>query len=95
MGLYITFRTSRKSPTKTSTCLRCNIHLVEIAFSRNIAFFAGSMLAVMLALSFYDQDVLTAEHAISFMASLGKNLRSQIFFKRDYQNLFHLNIYQG
>jgi len=39
--------------------------------AKNIAFFAGSMLAVMLALSFYDQDVLTAEHAISFMASLG------------------------
>eukprot|EP00111_Clytia_hemisphaerica_P007397 TCONS_00021510-protein len=39
--------------------------------AKNIAFFAGSILAVMLVLSFYDQDVLTAEHVISFMAILG------------------------
>lgn len=38
---------------------------------RNIAFFAGAILAVLLGLSFYDQDVLTAEHVISFMATLG------------------------
>lgn len=41
-------------------------------FYRNIAFFAGAILAVMLGLSFYDQDVLTAEHVISSMACLGK-----------------------
>ena len=46
---------------------------------RNIAFFAGSILAVMLALSFYDQDVLTAEHAISFMVMLGE-IRLEILF---------------
>lgn len=40
-------------------------------FARNIAFFLGAVLAVMLGLSFYDQDVLTAEHVISFMATLG------------------------
>ena len=39
---------------------------------RNIAFFTGAILAVMLGLSFYDQDVLTAEHVISFMATLGE-----------------------
>ena len=40
-------------------------------FFRNIAFFAGAMLAVLLAFSFYDQDVLKAEHVISTMAALG------------------------
>jgi len=40
-------------------------------FARNIAFFAGALLAVLLGLSFYDQDVLTAENVISFMAVLG------------------------
>lgn len=39
--------------------------------AKNCAFFAGAILAVMLGLSFYDQDVLSAEHAISFMATLG------------------------
>jgi len=39
---------------------------------RNVAFFAGAILAVMLSLSFYDQDILTAENAISFMAILGR-----------------------
>ena len=54
--------------------------LMILSFSsfRNIAFFAGSILAVMLVLSFIDQDVLTAEHVISFMAMLGKTLSTGI-----------------
>ena len=38
---------------------------------RSIAFFAGAILAVLLGLSFYDQDVLTADNVLSFMATLG------------------------
>ncbi|XP_065667140.1 autophagy-related protein 9A isoform X2 [Hydra vulgaris] len=40
-------------------------------FAKNIAFFSGAILAVLLGLSFYDKDVLTAEHVLSFMATLG------------------------
>ena len=44
--------------------------LVKFYF-RNITFFSGAILAVLLGLSFYDKDVLTAEHVLSFMATLG------------------------
>ena len=44
---------------------------------RTIAFFAGAILAVLLGLSFYDQDVLTVDNVLSFMATLGtSSLRS-------------------
>lgn len=38
---------------------------------RNLAFFAGSLLAVLLALTVYDEDVLTVEHVLSAITVLG------------------------
>jgi len=38
---------------------------------RHMAFFAGSMLAVLIILTVVDEDVLTVEHVIAIMTVLG------------------------
>ena len=40
-------------------------------FFRNIAFFAGSILAVLVILVVYDEDVLTVEHVLTTTTILG------------------------
>jgi autophagy-related protein 9 len=39
--------------------------------ARNIAFLAGSVLAVLVLLTVYDEDVITVEHVITLMSALG------------------------
>ena len=38
---------------------------------RNLAFFAGALLSVLVCLSLFDQDVLKADYVIAIMAGLG------------------------
>lgn len=45
-------------------------HLGNV-IARNVAFFAGSVLAVLLLLSVYDEDVITVEHVLSAITVLG------------------------
>lgn len=45
-------------------------HLMNV-IARNVAFFAGSVLAVLLLLSVYDEDVITVEHVLSAITILG------------------------
>ncbi|CAN7997618.1 unnamed protein product, partial [Ixodes hexagonus] len=45
-------------------------HLMNV-LAKNAAFFAGSILAVLLALTVYDEDVLTVEHVLSIITVLG------------------------
>lgn len=44
--------------------------LMEI-IAKHIAFIAGAMLAVLLALTIYDEDVITVEHLITVVTALG------------------------
>ncbi|MEQ2170939.1 hypothetical protein GOODEAATRI_005493 [Goodea atripinnis] len=39
--------------------------------AKNVAFFAGSLLAVLIALTIYDEDVLAVEHVLSSITLLG------------------------
>ncbi|XP_071956451.1 autophagy-related protein 9A-like [Antedon mediterranea] len=39
--------------------------------AQNLAFFAGSILAVLIILTVYDEDVLTVEHVLTLMTLLG------------------------
>lgn len=40
-------------------------------FNRNVVFVAGAILAVLLALTVYDEDVLTVEHVLTALTLLG------------------------
>ncbi|MBN3298923.1 ATG9A protein, partial [Amia calva] len=40
-------------------------------FARNVAFFSGSVLAVLIALTVYDEDVLTVQHILTAITLLG------------------------
>eukprot|EP00795_Rhopilema_esculentum_P014049 gene14049-5030_t len=40
-------------------------------FAKNVAFFAGALLSVLLGLSIFDQDVLRVEYVLTIMAVLG------------------------
>ena len=46
---------------------------------RNIAFFAGAILAVLVILVVYDEDVLTVEHVLTTTTLLGELRLFQIF----------------
>ena len=39
--------------------------------ARNLAFLCGAVLAVLLILTIYDEDVITVEHVITIMTVLG------------------------
>ena len=39
--------------------------------AKNIAFFSGSVLAVLIALTVYDEDVLTVQHILTAITVLG------------------------
>uniref|UniRef100_H9GDM9 Autophagy-related protein 9 n=1 Tax=Anolis carolinensis TaxID=28377 RepID=H9GDM9_ANOCA len=41
------------------------------ALAKNVAFFAGSILAVLIALTVYDEDVLTVQHILTAITLLG------------------------
>lgn len=40
-------------------------------FARNFAFLAGAVLAVLVLLTVYDEDVITVEHLLTLMTVLG------------------------
>lgn len=44
--------------------------LLEVIF-KHIAFIAGSILAILICLTIYDEDVITVEHLITVMTALG------------------------
>ena len=44
-------------------------------FSRNVAFFAGSVLAVLVVLTVIDEDVLAVEHVLTTMTVAGMCMR--------------------
>ncbi|KAG7212723.1 hypothetical protein KM043_012990 [Ampulex compressa] len=44
---------------------------IMTVIAKNVAFIAGSMLAVLLILTVYDEDVLTVEHVLTTMTILG------------------------
>ncbi|XP_070566491.1 autophagy-related protein 9A-like [Ptychodera flava] len=50
-----------------------NVFISEMlaVVAQNIAFFAASILAVLLVLTVYDEDVLTVEHVLTLMTLLG------------------------
>lgn len=39
--------------------------VIETTFFRNVAFFVGALLAVLLALTVWDEDVLKVEHVLT------------------------------
>ena len=43
-----------------------------VFLNRNVAFFAGSILAVLIILTVIDEDVLTVEHVFTAMTILGE-----------------------
>ena len=47
-------------------------HPLLAVFARNIAFFAGSILAVLLVLTVIQEDLLTAPNILKILTSLGK-----------------------
>ncbi|XP_015791840.1 autophagy-related protein 9A [Tetranychus urticae] len=47
-----------------------NSPLMEV-ISRNVMFMAGALLAVLVLLTFYDEDVIAVEHVITIIAALG------------------------
>ena len=44
--------------------------------ARNIAFLAGAILAVLVMLTIYDEDVIAVEHILSIMTVLGAVVHS-------------------
>ena len=41
------------------------------ARARNVMFVSGALLAVLLGLTIYDEDVITVEHVLTLMTLLG------------------------
>lgn len=51
--------------------MNCFLSPLFTVVAKNIAFFAGSLLAVLIALTIYDEDVLAVEHVLSSITLLG------------------------
>uniref|UniRef100_H3BZS7 Autophagy-related protein 9 n=1 Tax=Tetraodon nigroviridis TaxID=99883 RepID=H3BZS7_TETNG len=54
-----------------SKYMNCFLSPLFTVVAKNIAFFAGSLLAVLIALTIYDEDVLAVEHVLSSITLLG------------------------
>ncbi len=50
-------------------------------FARNFAFLAGAILAVLVLLTVYDEDVITVEHVLTIMTVLGAVVAGKLVFK--------------
>lgn len=46
--------------------------------ARNLAFVAGAVLAVLIILTVYDEDVITVEHVLTIMTALGAVVAGKI-----------------
>lgn len=55
----------------SSKYMNCFISPLLTVVAKNVAFFAGSILAVLIALTIYDEDVLAVEHVLSSITLLG------------------------
>lgn len=51
--------------------MNCFLSPLLTVVAKNVAFFAGSLLAVLIALTIYDEDVLAVEHVLSSITLLG------------------------
>ncbi|KAL7991868.1 hypothetical protein Chor_016124 [Crotalus horridus] len=54
-----------------SKYMNCFISPLFTVVAKNVAFFAGSILAVLIALTIYDEDVLAVEHVLTTVTLLG------------------------
>ncbi|XP_037550520.1 autophagy-related protein 9A [Nematolebias whitei] len=54
-----------------SKYMNCFLSSLLTVVAKNVAFFAGSLLAVLIALTIYDEDVLAVEHVLSSITLLG------------------------
>ncbi|KAM8833107.1 autophagy-related protein 9A isoform 1-T1 [Synchiropus picturatus] len=54
-----------------SKYMNCFLSPLLTVVAKNVAFFAGSVLAVLIALTIYDEDVLAVEHVLSSITLLG------------------------
>ncbi|KAG9277604.1 autophagy-related protein 9A [Astyanax mexicanus] len=55
----------------SSKYMNCFMSPLLTVAAKNVAFFAGSILAVLIALTIYDEDVLAVEHVLSSITLLG------------------------
>ncbi|KAM9483592.1 autophagy-related protein 9A isoform 1-T1 [Clarias gariepinus] len=55
----------------SSKYMNCFMSPLLTVVAKNVAFFAGSILAVLIALTIYDEDVLAVEHVLSSITLLG------------------------
>ncbi|TTH38805.1 Autophagy-related protein 9A [Bagarius yarrelli] len=55
----------------SSKYMNCFMSPLLTVVAKNVAFFAGSILAVLIALTIYDEDVLAVEHVLSSVTLLG------------------------
>ncbi|GAA6073364.1 autophagy-related protein 9A, partial [Tachysurus ichikawai] len=55
----------------SSKYMNCFMSPLVTVVAKNVAFFAGSILAVLIALTIYDEDVLSVEHVLSSITLLG------------------------
>lgn len=51
--------------------MNCFLSPLLTVVAKNVAFFAGSLLAVLIALTIYDEDVLAVEHVLTSITLLG------------------------
>ncbi|XP_072324214.1 autophagy-related protein 9A [Scyliorhinus torazame] len=54
-----------------SKYMNCFLSPLLTVLAKNLAFFAGSILAVLIALTVYDEDVLAVEHVLTTITLLG------------------------
>ncbi|XP_061092445.1 autophagy-related protein 9A [Conger conger] len=55
----------------SSKYMNCFMSPLCTVVAKNVAFFAGSILAVLIALTIYDEDVLAVEHVLTSITLLG------------------------
>ncbi|XP_031414497.1 autophagy-related protein 9A [Clupea harengus] len=55
----------------SSKYMNCFMSPLLTVVAKNVAFFAGSLLAVLIALTIYDEDVLSVEHVLTSITLLG------------------------
>ncbi|XP_018581640.1 autophagy-related protein 9A [Scleropages formosus] len=55
----------------SSKYMNCFMSPLLTVVAKNVAFFAGSILAVLIALTIYDEDVLAVEHVLTSITLLG------------------------
>jgi len=56
--------------------------------AKNVAFICGSVLAVLLALAVYDEDVVTVEHVVTLMTGMGAAVAGARVFIPDENQVF-------